>query len=78
MGYYYTHLSINDRRRLNENMNGRLRRYLPRETNITNITQEELDQLAIKMNRCPQKCLNYKTPQELLIQQHKNDCRIWS
>lgn len=62
----------------NENMNGRLRRYLPRETKIDKITQKELDQLALKMNRCPRKCLGYKTPQELFIQQHKNDCRTWS
>lgn len=56
----------------NENMNGRLRRYLPRETEIAKITQEELDELAAKMNRCPRKCLGYKTPNELFIQQHKN------
>ena len=62
----------------NENMNGRLRRYLPRETDIAKITQEELDQLAAQMNRCPRKCLGYKTPQELFFQQYKNDCRIWS
>jgi IS30 family transposase len=61
----------------NENMNGRLRWHLPRETDIARITQEELDQLAAKMNRCPRKCLGYKTPQELFIQQHKNDCRTW-
>jgi len=62
----------------NENMNGRLRRYLPRETDIAKITQEDLDQLAAQMNRCPRKCLGYKTPQELFFQQYKNDCRIWS
>lgn len=62
----------------NENMNGRLRRHLPRETDIATISQEELDELARKMNRCPRKCLGYKTPQELFIQQHKNDCRTWS
>ena len=62
----------------NENMNGRLRWYLPRETDIAKITQEELDQLAAKMNRCPRKCLGYKTPHEMFIQQYKNDCRIWS
>lgn len=38
-------------------MNGRLRWYLPRETDIAKMTQEELDQLAVKMNRCPRKCL---------------------
>ncbi|HET9843161.1 MAG TPA: IS30 family transposase [Gammaproteobacteria bacterium] len=59
----------------NENMNGRLRWHLPRETNIS---QKELEELALKMNRCPRKCLGYKTPQELFIQQHKNDCRTWS
>lgn len=51
----------------NENMNGRLRWGLPRETDIAKITQEEFDQLAAKMNRCPRKCLGYKTPQELFF-----------
>ncbi len=62
----------------NENMNGRLRWYLPRETDIDKIVQADLDQLAAKMNRCPRKCLGYKTPNEVFIQQYKNDCRIWS
>jgi IS30 family transposase len=61
----------------NENMNGRLRWHLPKEADIAKITQEELDQLAAKMNRCPRKCLGYKTPQEVFIQQYKNDCRTW-
>jgi transposase, IS30 family len=61
----------------NENMNGRLRWHLPKEADIAKITQEELDELAAKMNRCPRKCLGYKTPQELYIQQYKNDCRTW-
>ncbi len=43
---------------------------------IAKMTQEELDQLAAKMNRCPRKCLGYKTPQEVFFQQYKNDCRI--
>ena len=62
----------------NENMNGRLRWYLPRETDIAKITQDELDQLAAKMNRCPRKCLGYKTPQEVFIQQFKggNSCEV--
>lgn len=61
----------------NENMNGRLRWHLPKEADIAKITQEELDNLAAKMNRCPRKCLGYKTPQEVFIQQFKNDCRTW-
>ena len=61
----------------NENMNGRLRRYLPREVEIDKVTQEELDRLAEKMNRLPRKCLGFKTPKEIFIQQLKNDCRTW-
>lgn len=62
----------------NENMNGRLRRYLPSTTLIDHCSQAELDLLANKMNLCPRKCLGYKMPKELFIQQYKNDCRIWS
>lgn len=62
----------------NENMNGRLRWHLPRETEIALISQEDLDQLAVKMNHCPRKCLGFKTPNEVFIQQAKNDCRTWS
>lgn len=59
-------------------MNGRLRRYLPREADIAQITQEELEQIADRMNLCPRKCLGFKTPKEVFIQQLKNDCRTWS
>lgn len=62
----------------NENMNGRLRRYLPKNARIETVTQKELDSIAEKMNRCPRKCIGYKTPNEMFIQQYKNDCRIWS
>lgn len=62
----------------NENMNGRLRRYLPKTATIDHVTQKELDLLADKMNLCPRKCLGFKMPKELFIQQFKNDCRTWS
>jgi IS30 family transposase len=62
----------------NENTNGRLRRYLPKTATIDDITQNHLDALADKMNLCPRKCLGYKMPKEVFIQQFKNDCRVWS
>ncbi len=61
----------------NENMNGRLRRYLPRSTDIAKISQEQLDSLAKKMNNIPRKCLAFKTPKELFLQHHKTSCRAW-
>ncbi|OGT89514.1 MAG: transposase, partial [Gammaproteobacteria bacterium RIFOXYB2_FULL_38_6] len=49
----------------NENMNGRLRRYLPRSREVAQITQEELDLLAEKLNNQPRKCLGFYTPLEV-------------
>ena len=74
---YYCETHSPGQKGSNENMNGRLRRYLPREVEIAKIAQGELDELATKMNRCPRKCLGFKTPNELFIQQYKNDCRTW-
>lgn len=55
----------------NENMNGRLRRYLPRDINIRQVTQEELNIIAKKLNNTPRKCLGFKTPREVYLQQCK-------
>lgn len=59
----------------NENMNLRLRRYLPRHTRLDQITQQDLDQLAEKMNTVPRKCLGFKTPKELFLKHIKTTCR---
>lgn len=47
-----------------ENNNGRLRRYLPSNTNIEALPDTELHALCVRMNNTPRKCLNYRTPQE--------------
>lgn len=52
----------------NENMNGRLRRFLPKKFKIDRINQRTLDRIAIQVNDTPRKCLGYKTPKEVLIQ----------
>lgn len=46
----------------NENTNGLLRRYLPKKTSFTNLTQEELDDIVTEINNRPRKVLQYKTP----------------
>jgi len=72
---YYCEIRSPWQKGTNENMNGRLRRYLPRAIKIDKITQQELDQLALRMNKCPRKCLGFKTPKELFIQHSKHICR---
>lgn len=69
---YYCETSSPWQKGSNENMNGRLRRYLPRSTDIHNITQELLDQVARRMNNTPRKCLGFKTPMEVFLRHLKN------
>jgi transposase, IS30 family len=47
-----------------ENAIGRLRRYLPRKTNLDTLTADRLDDLAAQYNNTPRKCLDFKTPAE--------------
>jgi IS30 family transposase len=48
-----------------ENTNGRLRRFLPLDTDIALTTPDELIALAHQMNSTPRKCLNYRMPHEV-------------
>jgi len=59
----------------NENMNGRLRRYLPKNFEIDKIGQTELNKIAIQANDTPRKCLGYYTPNEVITQHWKTFCR---
>ena len=52
-----------------ENAIGRLRRFLPRKTNIKRINGEELEKLAALHNHTPRKCLGYQTPAEIFLKQ---------
>ena len=49
-----------------ENAIGRLRRYLPRSTNLDQITSAELTRIARAYNQTPRKCLDFQTPAEAL------------
>ena len=48
-----------------ENTIGRLRRYLPRKTNLDTIQPSSLDCLIAALNNTPRKCLGFKTPAEV-------------
>jgi len=49
----------------NENSNRQLRAYLPKRSDIRNLTQKELDNIAWELNNKPRRRLQWHTPQEV-------------
>jgi IS30 family transposase len=50
----------------NENTNGLLRQYLPHGMNLKEVTQEQLDEIAHRLNSRPRKTLGFMTPSRKL------------
>ena len=59
-----------------ENANGRLRRWLPRQTNIDNLADEDLQEIVMTYNLTPRKCLGYLTPIQALFHELGRDVRL--
>ncbi len=49
-----------------ENTNGRLRRFLPREIDVSQLSTREIEAVAHRLNHTPRKCLGYRTPHQVL------------
>lgn len=56
-----------------ENMNGRLRRDLPRSTNIKNMQDQDLEHITLNHNMTPRKCLGGLSPIEALAKHMNKD-----
>jgi transposase, IS30 family len=52
-----------------ENLNGRLRRYIPRGTDPDSFSESDLFSLACRFNTTPRQCLGFKTPAEIFFAQ---------
>jgi len=56
----------------NENTNGLIRQYLPKGMDLSGLSQRQLTQIATALNTRPRKCLDFRTPEEVMAEQIKN------
>ena len=59
---FFAHPYHSWERGLNENTNGLLRQYFPKDVSLEGVTQDELVAAMCRLNWRPRKCLGYKTP----------------
>jgi transposase, IS30 family len=62
---YFAHPYASWERGTNENLNGLIRWYLPKGTDFSKITPEQIARIEYLLNSRPRKCLGYKTPLEV-------------
>jgi IS30 family transposase len=65
--FYFTHPYSSWEKGTNENTNGLIRQYFPKGTDFGTITESMLSEVETALNNRPRKCLNYKTPKEILV-----------
>lgn len=56
----------------NEHHNGLLRRYFPKKTDFSKVTQPDIDEVVKEINDRPRKCLGYYTPNEVFLSKLNN------
>ena len=65
--FYFAHPYSSWERGLNEHTNGLIRQYLPKKTEFTQVSKEEIISIQDKLNHRPRKILNYRTPYEVFF-----------
>jgi IS30 family transposase len=66
---YFAHPYAALERGANENMNGLIRQYIPKDRDLaTVVSEEDLVMIINKLNHRPRKCLDFQTPFEVFFQ----------
>ena len=64
---YFAHPYASWERGLNENTNGLIRQYFPKDRDLTTVTKHEIETAMDKLNHRPRKSLGYRTPYEVFF-----------
>jgi len=67
---YFAHPYASWERGTNENTNGLIRQYIPKETNFRSLTTDDINLIELRLNIRPRKCLAFTPPMIFL----KNHC----
>jgi IS30 family transposase len=65
--FYFAHPYSSWERGLNENTNGLVRQYFPKQHDFSKITERQIKQVSGRLNNRPRKTLGYKTPNEVFF-----------
>ena len=65
--FYFAKPYASWQRGSNENMNGLVRQYFPKQHDFTKITQKEIDDVMYRLNHRPRKRLGMKTPNQVFL-----------
>jgi len=66
--FYFAHPYSAWERGSNENMNGLVRQYIPKNCALTTVTAQELEGIMYKLNHRPRKCLDFRSPFEVFFE----------
>jgi IS30 family transposase len=67
--FFFAHPNAAWERGANENMNGLVRQYIPKERNFASVADVELIQIMKRLNYRPRKCLDFMSPFEVFFNQ---------
>ena len=70
---YFAHPYAPWERGTNENTNGLIRQYIPKKSDLSEITRERIAFIKERLNHRPRKCLDFKTP-DMVFSQHLSGC----
>ena len=72
---YFAHPYSSWERGTNENQNRMIRRFIPKGTDISKLSDRDIKKIEYWMNNYPRKILGYKTPNELVLNIANNSIR---